>query len=158
MPTRSKTLALSDIWSISKTKISVEKIAVHDFEVERDWSSTWCDRGFWSLRTLQCFNLLHLNTKYASSPFYSLYISCGTWKENLSNSQDLIDFVNLSFIIITSVFDSGVIILGEMRWSPLLRVQRLTHNKGPKLKSFHLAGNWRQIFPVFFWPDTFPSG
>ena len=59
----------------------------------------------------------------------------------MSNSQDLVDFVNLSFVIITLVFDSGVIIPGEIRLSPLLRVERLTHNKGPKLRSFHSTGN-----------------
>ena len=50
-------------------------------------------------------------------------------------------FPNLSFISMTLEFDSCVILPGEIRCLPLLRVKRLTHNKGSKLRSFHFEGN-----------------
>ena len=53
------------------------------------------------------FNPLHLNVNYAYSPYCSLYISKGADKENLSNNQEL---VIISFILMTLMFHSGVIL------------------------------------------------
>ena len=53
-----------------------------------------------------------------STPF--LYISCGTYRENLSNNQELLEFVIISVTLITLMFDSGVILLGEIRCLSLL--------------------------------------
>ena len=44
----------------------------------------------------------------------------------MSNGQDLIEFVIISFIIITLMFNSGVILPREIRCLPLLGVKKLT--------------------------------
>ena len=46
-------------------------------------------------------------------------IFCGTYRENLSNNQDLL-------ILMTLMFDSGVIPSGEIRCPSLAEVKRLT--------------------------------
>ena len=56
-----------------------------------------------------------------STPF--LYISCGTYRENLSNNQELLEFVIISVTLITLMFDSGVILLGEIRCLSLLHTK-----------------------------------
>ena len=45
--------------------------------------------------------------------------------ENLSNYQEFLEFVIISFILMTLMFDSGVTKSGETRWLPLLRTKRL---------------------------------
>ena len=45
--------------------------------------------------------------------------------ENLSNYQEFLEFVIISFILMTLMFDSGVTKSGEIRWLPLLRNKRL---------------------------------
>ena len=47
-----------------------------------------------------------------STPF--LYISYGTYRENLSNNQELLEFVIISFILITLPFDLWVILLEKL--------------------------------------------
>ena len=44
------------------------------------------------------------------------YISCGTYKENLSNDQEIFEFVIISFILVTLLLDSMVILLGNIGW------------------------------------------
>ena len=43
--------------------------------------------------------------QYAYSPYCSLYISLGANKENLSNNQELLYLVIISFILMTLMFD-----------------------------------------------------
>ena len=43
---------------------------------------------------------------YSYSPHCSLYISYGTDKENLFDNQELLKLVIISFILVTSTFDS----------------------------------------------------
>ena len=56
-------------------------------------------------------NTASLNINF--SPHYSLYISCGTDKENLSNNQEHLYLVIIFFILMTSMFVLGVILTGE---------------------------------------------
>ena len=50
-----------------------------------------------------------------------LYISYGADKENLFNNQELLLLVVISFILVPLIFDSGVILQGEIRCLLLLR-------------------------------------
>ena len=45
--------------------------------------------------------------------------------ENLFNNQELIEFVIVSFLLVTLMFDSGVILWGEIRCQSLLGVKGL---------------------------------
>ena len=67
---------------------------------------TWC---------LLPFSPLYQN---AYSPYCSLYISLCASKENLFNNQEVLQLIIISFILVTLMFDSGVILKGEIRcWS-----------------------------------------
>ena len=52
-----------------------------------------------------------------------LYISYGADKENLFNNQELLLLVVISFILVPLIFDSGVILQGEIRCLLLLGVK-----------------------------------
>ena len=77
---------------------------------------------------------LTLNTLrhwYSYSPHCSLYILYDTDKENLFDNQELLKLVIISFILVTSTFDSWVILWGEIRSQSLLGVEglkRKTHH------------------------------
>ena len=45
--------------------------------------------------------------------------------ENLFNNQELLEFVIVSFLLVTLMFDSGVILWGEIRCQSLLGVKGL---------------------------------
>ena len=62
---------------------------------------------------------------YSYSPHCSLYIPYDTDKENLFDNQELLKLVIISFILVTSTFDSWVILWGEIRCQSLLRVEGL---------------------------------
>ena len=62
------------------------------------------------------FTPLH---QYTYSPNFLPYISWGAGKENLFNKQELIYLVIIPCILVTSMFDSGVILWGEIRSSSL---------------------------------------
>ena len=66
-------------------------------------------------------NTASLNINF--SPRYSLYISCGTDKENFSNNQEHLQLVIIFFILMTSMFVLGVILNGENGQQSLLRVK-----------------------------------
>ena len=53
--------------------------------------------------------------QFAYSPYCSLYISLGVGKENLFNSQELLSSVISSFILITLIFDSGLMLWRAIR-------------------------------------------
>ena len=68
---------------------------------------------------------------YSYSPHCSLYIPYDTDKENLFDNQELLKLVIISFILVTSTFDSWVILWGEIRSQSLLGVEglkRKTHH------------------------------
>lgn len=66
-------------------------------------------------------NILQFWYQYSSSPNYSLYISCGNYKENLSNNQELFESAKTFFIPMTLMFESEVILLGKIRRLSLFR-------------------------------------
>ena len=74
---------------------------------------------FHLLYTHICMHILHT---------VLLYISFGADKENLCNNQELCYLVTISFILMTVMCDSGVMMLGEIRCWSLLRVKRLNTN------------------------------
>ena len=45
---------------------------------------------------------------------FSIYIFYNTYKENLSNTWELLEFAIISFILMTLMFDSGGMLLGEI--------------------------------------------
>ena len=45
--------------------------------------------------------------------------------ENLFNNQELLEFVIISFLLVTLMFDSGVILVGEIKYWSLLGVKGL---------------------------------
>ena len=47
---------------------------------------------------------------------HTRYISYGTYKENLSNNQEIFEFAIISFILVTLLFDSKAILLGNIGW------------------------------------------
>ena len=49
------------------------------------------------------------------SPYCSLYISLCASKENLFNNQEVLQLIIISFILMTLMCDSGVILNGEIR-------------------------------------------
>ena len=61
------------------------------------------------------------------SPYCSLYIFQGANKENVSHNQELLELVIISFILVTLMFDLGVILWGEIRLS-LLGVKVLNYS------------------------------
>ena len=63
----------------------------------------------------------------AYSPYCSLYIFQGANKENVSHNQELLELVIISFILVTVMFDLGVILWGEIRLS-LLGVKVLNYS------------------------------
>ena len=63
----------------------------------------------------------------AYSPYCSLYIFQGANKENVSHNQELLELVIISFILVTLMFDLGVILWGEIRLS-LLGVKVLNYS------------------------------
>ena len=63
----------------------------------------------------------------AYSPYCSLYIFQGANKENVSLNQELLELVIISFILVTLMFDLGVILWGEIRLS-LLGVKVLNYS------------------------------
>ena len=63
----------------------------------------------------------------AYSPYCSLYIFQGANKENVSHNQELLELVIISFILVTLMFDLGVILWGEIRLS-LLGVKVLKYS------------------------------
>ena len=63
----------------------------------------------------------------AYSPYCSLYIFQGAYKENVSHNQELLELVIISFILVTLMFDLGVILWGEIRLS-LLGVKVLNYS------------------------------
>ena len=58
--------------------------------------------------------LIH-DCKLYCHPYCSLYIFNGADKEDLSKNQKLLAFVIISFILMTLMCNSGVILLGERR-------------------------------------------
>ena len=52
-----------------------------------------------------------------------LYISKGADEENLFNNQEFHELVIISFILMTLMFDSGVIFYGEIRCLSLVGVR-----------------------------------
>ena len=63
----------------------------------------------------------------AYSPYCSLYIFQGANKENVSHNQELLELAIISFILVTLMFDLGVILWGEIRLS-LLGVKVLNYS------------------------------
>ena len=59
----------------------------------------------------------------------SLYISYVTYKESLSNNQELLEFAIISFILTTLMFNSGVKLLGEIRCSSLFGLKLKIKNQ-----------------------------
>ena len=53
-------------------------------------------------------------------------LSYGAGKENLFNHQELFQLVIISYTFMTLMFDSGVILLGEIRCLSFLGVKELT--------------------------------
>ena len=92
------------------TEISVSSI------FERVFVPYWSLRaqnGFFFYHTLILGNLYQPFTpwnQFAYSLFCSLYISWNADKENLFNNQELYKLVIISFILMTLMFDSGVIL------------------------------------------------
>ena len=79
----------------------------------------------------------------AYSPYYSPYISYGSSKENLSNYQDILSLVIVSFILITWMFEQAVIMLGEISFSSLWELKGLKWNY-TQLKK-------RQVKSIDYW-------
>ena len=59
------------------------------------------------------------------SIYSSLYNSWGADSENLFNNQELLSLVIISFILVTFRFDSGLILLGEIKCSSPPGVMRV---------------------------------
>ena len=53
--------------------------------------------------------------QYAYSLYCSQYTSLCAGRENLFNNQEVLQFIIIAFILITLMFDSGVILKGEIR-------------------------------------------
>ena len=53
--------------------------------------------------------------QYEYSPYFSQQISSCAGRENLFNNQEALQFIIIAFILITLMFDSGVILKGEIR-------------------------------------------
>ena len=68
------------------------------------------------------------------SLYCSLYIFYGVCRENLSNNQELLEFPIISLILLNSMFDLGVILLGEIRCLSLLGVKGLPAKPFNRLK------------------------
>ena len=66
-----------------------------------------------------------------------LYVSWSADKENLFKDQELYELVITSLILMTLMFDSGVILWGEIRSWSLLGVKGLRLEKGPLDNKFH---------------------
>ena len=75
--------------------------------------------------SIQCW--LNPLYQYANSPYCSLYLSHGSYKENLSNNQEFLKFVITFFILMTLMCDSGMILLGDIRCLSLLQLKGLFH-------------------------------
>ena len=81
-------------------------------------------------KLLKPFTSLH---QYARSPVFSIH-KLWTYKENFHNNQECLEFLIISFILITLMFDSRVILLGEIRCFSLLEVKGLKHLLQAKAK------------------------
>ena len=64
----------------------------------------------------------------AYSPYCSQYIFQGANKENVSHNQKLLELVIISFILVTLMFDLGVILWGEIKSWSLLGVKVLKYS------------------------------
>ena len=64
----------------------------------------------------------------AYSPYCSLYIFQDANKENVSHNQELLELVIISFILVTLMFDLGVILWGEIKCWSLLGVKVLKYS------------------------------
>ena len=53
--------------------------------------------------------------QYEYSPYCSQQISSCAGRENLFNNQEALQFIIIAFILVTLMFDSGVILKGEIR-------------------------------------------
>ena len=77
-----------------------------------------------------------------SSPYYSLYVPNGTHKENLLNSQELLNIVIISFTLMALTFELGVILFGETGFLSLLGFKGLKYKAKEsviKKESFKLS-------------------
>ena len=55
-----------------------------------------------------------LTPQYAYSPYCSLYISYCAGKENLFNNQEFLQLIVISFVLVTWMFDSEVILKDKL--------------------------------------------
>ena len=82
-----------------------------DINVNTFWISAFHITRKVQLHLVNQLSLFTPNYGYAYSPYCSLYISWGVNQENLFNNQGLL----ISFFLRTLVFDSEVILQGEIR-------------------------------------------
>ena len=68
---------------------------------------------------------LTLYIPHAYSPYCVLYISLCAGKENLFNNQEVLQLIIISFILMTLMCDSGVILKGEIRCQSLSGIKVL---------------------------------
>ena len=64
-----------------------------------------------------------LFTAIASSPYCCLHISWAAHREYWFDNQDILKLVIISYILLTLMFDSGVTLWGEIRWSHSSKVR-----------------------------------
>ena len=75
--------------------------------VSLEWKRTLCNRPTHKGFTTKPLTPWH---QYAYSPYCFIYISYGACKENLFENQTLLQSVIICFILLTLMFDSGVIL------------------------------------------------
>ena len=83
---------------------------------------------------------MHSNFSGLRTPTVNLTES----KENLYNNQQLLQLVIISFIFVTLMFDSGVILLGEIRCLSLLGCKGLKNI--PHFQRHRLDGEGSSIY------------
>ena len=76
---------------------------------------------------------------YQYSPYHSLYISYGADKENLFCNHEFLQLVIIFFILLTLMFDSGVMLWGEIKCWSLLRVKGLMEHSATVYKHIEKA-------------------
>ena len=82
-----------------------------------NWNKLWHDCSLGSKLSFT-LNPVDIGIQYQQNIqqlYCSLYISHGTDKEKLFNNQSICNLVIISFILMILLFDSGGILLGEIR-------------------------------------------
>ena len=103
---------------------------------------------YWTIYTLKSVCTLSLLI-----PIYFL----GSWKGNLFNNQELLKLVIIFFILMTLMYDSGVILWGEIIYLSLLRVKAEHQRANLLCLRFDFSPRIQLFFVLFHLSDFHPD-